>query len=83
MARGNVVVDRSTEKPWYAQIARQVRARISSGDLKPGSPLSPATTKGGDVEEGDRHRIGDILLFLTKIEVGHITFSHNAVSEER
>jgi GntR family transcriptional regulator len=39
MARWNVVVDRSSEEPVYVQIARQVRARISSGDLRPGESL--------------------------------------------
>jgi GntR family transcriptional regulator len=49
MARWNVVVDRSSGEPVYAQIARQVRARIAGGDLKPGEPLPSVRTFATDL----------------------------------
>lgn len=48
-ARWSVVVDRSAGEPVYAQIARQVRARISGGDLKPGAPLPSVRTLASDL----------------------------------
>jgi GntR family transcriptional regulator len=47
--RWSVVVDRSSAEPVYAQIARQVRSRISRGDLKPGEPLPPVRTLASDL----------------------------------
>jgi len=49
MTRWNVVVDRNSEEPVYAQIARQVRARISGGDLKPGAPLPSVRAFASDL----------------------------------
>ena len=49
IARWNVVVDRGSAEPVYAQIARQVRARISGGDLKPGAPLPSVRTLASDL----------------------------------
>jgi DNA-binding transcriptional regulator YhcF (GntR family) len=48
-ARWSVVVDRSAAEPVYAQIARQVRARIAGGDLKPGAPLPSVRTLASDL----------------------------------
>jgi DNA-binding transcriptional regulator YhcF (GntR family) len=48
-ARWSVVVDRSAAEPVYAQIARQVRARISGGDLKPGAVLPSVRTLASDL----------------------------------
>ena len=49
IARWNVVVDRGSAEPVYAQIARQVRARISGGDLKPGAVLPSVRTFASDL----------------------------------
>lgn len=49
VARWNVVVDRGSAEPVYAQIARQVRARISGGDLKPGAVLPSVRTFASDL----------------------------------
>lgn len=45
----NLVVDRSAAEPVYAQIARQIRARIASGDLATGAPLPSVRTLAGDL----------------------------------
>jgi DNA-binding transcriptional regulator YhcF (GntR family) len=45
----SVVVDRSSEEPVYAQIARQIRARIASGDLGTGVALPSVRTLAGDL----------------------------------
>ena len=47
--RWNVVVDRTAPEPVYAQIARQVQARIASGDLRPGETLPPVRTLASDL----------------------------------
>lgn len=49
MARWNVVVDRGSDEPVYAQIARQVRGLIAAGDLRPGAPLPSVRTLAGDL----------------------------------
>lgn len=49
MPRWSVVVDRASEEPVYAQIARQVRGLVASGDLKPGAPLPSVRTLAGDL----------------------------------
>jgi GntR family transcriptional regulator len=49
MARWSVVVDRGSDEPVYAQIARQVRGLIAAGDLRPGSPLPSVRTLAGDL----------------------------------
>jgi DNA-binding transcriptional regulator YhcF (GntR family) len=48
-SRWNLVVDRSSAEPVYAQIARQVRSHIVSGGLKPGAPLPPVRTLASDL----------------------------------
>lgn len=49
MRHGSVVVDRTSGEPVYAQIARQVRARIAAGDLAPGTLLPPVRTLASDL----------------------------------
>lgn len=44
-----VVVDWSSAEPVYAQIARSIRARISSGEIASGTPLSPVRTLASDL----------------------------------
>jgi DNA-binding transcriptional regulator YhcF (GntR family) len=44
-----VVVDRGSEEPVYAQIARQVRASIVSGDLEARSLLPPVRALASDL----------------------------------
>ena len=49
MRHGSVIVDRRREEPVYAQIARQVRERIATGELAPGTPLPPVRTLASDL----------------------------------
>jgi DNA-binding transcriptional regulator YhcF (GntR family) len=49
MPRWNIVVDRDCDEPVYAQIARQVRSRISSGELKAGAPLPSVRALASDL----------------------------------
>lgn len=49
MPRFSVVVDRGSPEPVYAQIARQVRARVSAGDLEPGSALPSVRALASDL----------------------------------
>jgi GntR family transcriptional regulator len=44
-----VVVDWSSVEPVYAQIARQIRSRIASGDLAPGLVLPPVRVLASDL----------------------------------
>jgi DNA-binding transcriptional regulator YhcF (GntR family) len=49
MPRWSIVVVRGSDEPVYAQIARQLRSRISAGDLKPGALLPPVRTVATDL----------------------------------
>ncbi len=44
-----VLVSASSDEPVYAQIARQLRAAIASGDLPAGSVLPPVRTLASDL----------------------------------
>jgi len=44
-----VLVDWSSAEPVYAQIARQIRSRIASGDLAPGLVLPPVRVLASDL----------------------------------
>ena len=44
-----IVLDWSVDEPVYAQIARQIRAQIASGELAPGALLPPVRTIASDL----------------------------------
>lgn len=44
-----VLIDWSSAEPVYAQIARQIRSRIASGDLAPGLVLPPVRVLASDL----------------------------------
>jgi GntR family transcriptional regulator len=44
-----IVIDWSVDEPVYAQIARQIRAQIASGELAPGTLLPPVRTIASDL----------------------------------
>ncbi len=44
-----LTVDWSTAEPVYEQIARQIRAQIAAGDLRPGRPLPAVRTIASDL----------------------------------
>jgi GntR family transcriptional regulator len=44
-----IVIDWSVDEPVYAQIARQIRAQIASGDLAPATLLPPVRTIASDL----------------------------------
>ena len=44
-----VLIDWSSAEPVYAQIARQIRSRIASGDLTPGLALPPVRVLASDL----------------------------------
>ena len=44
-----IVIDWSVDEPVYAQIARQIRAQIASGELIPGTLLPPVRTIASDL----------------------------------
>lgn len=44
-----VVVDRGSDEPVYAQIARRIREAIAGGDLAPGSALPSVRTLASDL----------------------------------
>jgi DNA-binding transcriptional regulator YhcF (GntR family) len=44
-----VLIDWSSAEPVYAQIARQIRSRIASGDLAPGLMLPPVRVLASDL----------------------------------
>jgi DNA-binding transcriptional regulator YhcF (GntR family) len=44
-----VLIDWSSAEPVYAQIARQIRSRIASGDLAPGLVLPPVRGLASDL----------------------------------
>jgi GntR family transcriptional regulator len=48
-AVATVLIDWSSAEPVYAQIARQIRSRIASGDLAPGLVLPPVRVLASDL----------------------------------
>ena len=42
-----LTLDWDTGEPVYEQIARQIRTRIASGKVAPGTPLPPVRTPAG------------------------------------
>jgi len=44
-----IVVDWNADEPVYAQIARQIRARIAGGELPPGTVLPPVRAVASDL----------------------------------
>jgi GntR family transcriptional regulator len=45
----DVEIDRASEEPVYAQVARQVRAHVAAGRLRPGTPLPSVRTLASDL----------------------------------
>jgi len=44
-----LVVERSSDEPVYEQIAREIRERVASGELLPGTPLPTVRTLASDL----------------------------------
>lgn len=49
MAEPAIVVDRDTEEPVYAQIARQIREAVAAGRLRPGDALPTVRALASDL----------------------------------
>ncbi len=49
MKEAVLAIEWSSDEPVYEQIARQIRAQVTSGALAPGAPLPPVRTLASDL----------------------------------